>query len=152
MAKMHSRKKGQSKSRRPDTAIGVPAWVDYKKDEVEKLVLKLRKQELSTALIGTVLRDQYGIPAVKDITGKSVSQILKEHDAYPKLPEDLRNLLKKVVTVSEHMDNNRKDYHSKRGLFLTESKIRRLVKYYKSTHVLADDWQYDRSRAKLLIQ
>lgn len=149
---MHSRKRGQSGSHRPLDAKGVPSWVDYKKDELVKLVLKLKAQEHSTAMIGTLLRDQYGIPSTKDLAGKTISEILRENKQYPQVPEDMRNLLQKVVRITEHMGTNKKDYHSKRGLFLTESKVRRLAKYYKRTGVLPENWAYARDRAKLLIQ
>ena len=152
MARMHSRKRGQSGSHRPLGSKGVPQWVDYKKEEVVKLVLKLRSQEHSTAMIGTILKDQYGIPSVSDIVGKTITEILRENNQYHQVPEDVRNLLKRAVQINEHLTENKKDYHSKRGLFLTESKIRRLVKYYKSKGTLPENWTYERDRAKLLIQ
>ncbi len=151
MARMYSRKRGVSGSSKP-VVKEVPKWVEYKKDEIEKLVIKLRKQECSPAMIGTVLRDQYGIPSVKQITGKKVIEILKENKMDSKLPEDMLNLVKKAVNVSEHMKTNRKDVHSMRGLLLSEAKIRRLAKYYKKKKVLPADWTYNRERAKLLVQ
>ncbi len=151
MARMYSRRRGASGSSKP-LVKEVPKWVEYKKDEIEKLVIKLRKQECSPAMIGTILRDQYGIPSVKQITGKKVIEILKENKMDSKLPEDMLNLIKKAVNVSEHMKNNRKDVHSMRGLLLSEAKIRRLAKYYKKKKVLPADWAYNRERAKLLVQ
>ena len=41
------------------------------------LVEKLAKQDLSSSQIGLNLRDSYGVPNVKLITGKSISEILK---------------------------------------------------------------------------
>ncbi|MEO0301809.1 MAG: 30S ribosomal protein S15, partial [candidate division WOR-3 bacterium] len=40
-----------------------------KKEDVEKLIEKLAQQRFSSAEIGMILRDQYGIPDVKAITG-----------------------------------------------------------------------------------
>ncbi len=151
MARMYSRKRGVSGSSKP-VVKEVPKWVEYKKDEIEKLVIKLRKQECSPAMIGTILRDQYGIPSVKQITGKKVIEILKENKMDSKLPEDMLNLVKKAVNVSEHMKTNKKDVHSMRGLLLSEAKIRRLAKYYKKKKALPADWAYNRERAKLLVQ
>lgn len=151
MARMHSRKRGVSGSHKPELKE-TPSWVDYKNDEIEKLIIKLRKQEYSSALIGTILRDQYGIPSVKRVTGKSIVQILKENKINSKLPEDLLNMITKAVTISEHMTTNKKDVHSMRGLLLTEAKIRRITKYYKKRNVLPQDWTYNRERAKLLVQ
>ena len=151
MARMFSRRRGISGSHKP-VLKEVPKWVEYKKDEVERLVIKLRKLEYSPAMIGTVLRDQYGIPSVKLICGKTIVEILKKNKLDSKLPEDMLNLIKKAVNVSVHMKNNRKDVHSMRGLLQTESKIRRLAKYYKRTNALPADWAYNRERAKLLVQ
>jgi small subunit ribosomal protein S15 len=151
MARMHSRKRGKAGSKRPSTKT-VPKWVRYKKDEVEKIVLKLAKEGYSTSQIGMILRDQFGIPLVKLITGKTISQILKEQKLYPQYPEDLFNLLKKAINLREHLERNKKDYTSKRGLELLESKIRRLGKYYIRRKILPPDWQYDAEKAKLLVQ
>ena len=45
----------------------------------------------------------------------------------------------------------KKDMTAKRGLILTESKIRRLIKYYHNTGRLPLDWKYTREGAKLLV-
>ena len=55
---------------------------------------------------------------------------MKEKDLYPKFPEDLFNLFVKAVNLRDHLEKSKKDYTSKRGLQLLESKIRRLGKYY----------------------
>ena len=151
MARMHSRKKGKSSSKRVFRKEP-PKWIEYSSEEVETLVLKLRDEGMSSAMIGLVLRDKYGIPSVRELTGKSITQILKEHQKAPELPEDLLNLLKKVVRIQKHLEKNKKDKFSYRGLVLNESKIRRLVKYYKKRGVLPEDWIYKREKAKLLIQ
>jgi len=151
MARIHARKKGKSGSKRP---IGktAPKWVKYKKQEIEKLVIKYAKEGKSSSEIGMILRDQFGIPLVKRATGKSISSIMKENQLYPKIPEDLFNLFVKAVNLREHLSKNKKDYTSKRGLELLESKIRRLGKYYVRRGVLPEDWVYDPEKAKLLIQ
>ena len=41
---------------------------------------------------------------------------------------------------------------AKRGFQLTESKINRLVKYYKKTNKMPKDWKFDRAKAKLLVE
>lgn len=148
---MYARTRGKSGSKKP-ISKKPPSWVDYKKSEVDALVLKLRKQGHESAMIGTILRDEYGIPSVKNITGKKITKILKENNSYTKFPEDLLNLLKKVVKLDEHLKENKKDVHSKRGMELTESKIRRLVKYYKKRKVLPEDWKYKRENVKLIVE
>jgi len=41
---------------------------------------------------------------------------------------------------------------AKRGIELTESKIRRLVNYYKKTGKINKDWKYDPKNLRLLIE
>jgi small subunit ribosomal protein S15 len=147
---MHSRKKGKSGSEKP--LQKTTKWVDYKPKEVEDLVIKYAKQGIQSAKIGVILRDEYGIPSVKIATKKTVTQILKENDVYSKLPEDLFNLLKRVVELRVHLEKNKRDYQSYRGLELTESKIRRLARYYIKTGKLPKGWKYDPEQAKLLIR
>ena len=127
-------------------------WVEYKPKEVEDLVIKYAKQGFQSARIGLILRDQYGVPSVKLVTKKTVSQILKENEMYSKLPEDLFDLLKRSVELQVHMEKNKKDYQSYRGLELTESKIRRLARYYIRKGLLPKGWKYDPEQAKLLIR
>ena len=87
MARMHSRKKGKSGSKKPSKKSGY-SWMSYKPKEVEMLVLKLAKEGNNTSTIGIVLRDTYGIPDVKAITKKSISVILEKKELLPKLPEN----------------------------------------------------------------
>ena len=149
MARMHSRKKGRAGSKKPS----VPAkWVGYKDKEVERLVIKLRNDGLQSSNIGRVLRDQYGIPSIKSITGKTVTKILEENNLLMDIPEDLLNLLKRSVILKDHLTKNKKDYTSKHGLELLESKIRRLIKYYVKTKKLPQDFKYEPERAKLLVE
>ncbi len=142
MARMHSRKKGKSGSTRP-ARLEKPVWVELSSEEVENEVVKLARKGIPQSLIGVVLRDSHGIPLVKVVTGKSISQILKEHDIETPLPEDLTNLVKKALNLRKHLESNHKDLHSKLGLQRTESKIYRLIKYYKKNNILPSDFKYD---------
>lgn len=149
MARIHSRRKGKAGSKRP---LATAKWVGYKDKEVERLVIKLRKDGLQAAEIGKILRDQYGIPSVRDITRKAITQILEESSLVPEIPQDLLNLLRRAVKLRGHMNKNKKDYTSKHGLELLESKIRRLVKYYVRKKRLPADFVYEPERAKLLVE
>jgi small subunit ribosomal protein S15 len=150
MAKMHSKKKGKSRSKRP-LRTSPPSWSEYSREEVEDLVLRYRKEEYSPSTIGVILRDQHGIPSVKLATGKKVTKILAERNEAPPLPEDLMNLMKQAVNLRKHLEEHPKDKHSRRGLQLCESKIRRLTKYYRGRKLPAD-WRYDPERAELLVR
>lgn len=151
MARIHARKKGKAASKRPSRK-GSPRWVRYKKDEIEKLILNLSKEGKSSSEIGLILRDQFGIPLVKSVTGKTITQIMKDNKFYPEYPEDLFNLIKQAVNLRGHLNRNKKDHTSKRGLELLESKVRRLGKYYVKEGVLPEGWAYTPEKAKLLIQ
>ncbi|EHP88586.1 30S ribosomal protein S15 [Methanotorris formicicus] len=151
MARLHSDRRGSSGSKRP-MRKEVPEWVTLKPEEVEELVVKLAKEGYQSAMIGMILRDNYGIPDVKLITGKKISKIMKENGIYPEVPEDLLNLMRRAVNLRNHLEQNPKDLHSKRGLQLIESKIRRLVKYYKEKGVLPMDWRYTPEKARLLVE
>lgn len=128
-----------------------PSWLEYTKDEVEQLVIKLAKEGKSQAEIGLILRDQYGIPTVR-LFNTTIKKILKSHGLLKEIPEDLFNLLKKVVRMYEHLEEHHKDKKSKHMLQLTESKIRKLVKYYKRRGELPPDWKYDPEKAKLIVK
>ncbi|MBU0459396.1 MAG: 30S ribosomal protein S15 [Nanoarchaeota archaeon] len=150
MARMHSRKKGKAKSTKPIKKV--PSWAPYKGKEIEKLVIKFAKAGKTTSEIGIFLRDSYGINSVKALAGKSISAILKENNLTKDLPEDLLNLIKKMVEVKTHLEKNRQDMTAKRGLQLTSSKIRRLIKYYQKSKRLPADWKFDPNRLKMYLE
>ena len=80
-----------------------PEWVEYSTEEIEELILKLTKEGNSTSKIGIVLRDQYGIPDVKLITGQKITKILEKHDQGLEYPEDLMNLIRRAVNIRDHL-------------------------------------------------
>ena len=151
MARMHSRRKGKSGSKRPPRPT-LPDWCNRSPEEVEDIIIRMSKEGNSASMIGIVLRDSYGVPLTRLVTGKRISDILAERDLKPQIPEDLLNLIKKAVNLRRHMEENPKDLSSKRGLTLVESKVRRLGKYYKKKGVLEPKWKYDYKNAAILIR
>lgn len=151
MARMHSRKRGKSGSKRP-YGKKLPAWVEYPPAELETLIVKLAKKGETSSRIGVMLRDQYGVPNVKQITKKRITQILEGKKIKKELPEDLMNLIKKAVKLAKHQEANPPDMTAKRGAQLTESKIKRLAKYYIREGRIPGDWKYDVEKAKLLVK
>ncbi len=147
---MHSRARGKSGSKKPIKKI--PSWAPYKEKEVEKLIIKLAKSGKSMSEIGAILRDTYGINSVKALTGKSVSKVMIENSLLKKIPEDIQSLIRKMIAIKAHMEKNRQDRTALRGLQLTDSKIRRLVKYYKATKRLPEDWKLDQDRLKMYLE
>ncbi|BAJ50305.1 small subunit ribosomal protein S15 [Candidatus Caldarchaeum subterraneum] len=135
MARMHASKRGKSGSTRPLSKIP-PPWLKLMPEEVESLVIKYAKEGMPPSMIGVVLRDQHGVPLVKTVTGKTILQILEENNLKPPVPEDLQNLLEKIRRMRIHLEKNKSDGHNIHRLQLVESKVRRLVKYYKSRGIL----------------
>jgi small subunit ribosomal protein S15 len=151
MSRMHSRDKGISGSKKPYKKTS-PTWIRYKPKEAEMLIAKMAKEGKAPSQIGLVLRDTYGIPDIKTITGKSITKILAEKKLLPDVPEDLRELIRKAALVRKHLEENRQDKTALRGLQLTESKINRIVKYYKTSGRLPMDWKYIPSKASTYLE
>ncbi len=148
MARLYSGKRGSSGSTRP-VSRRPPTWFKYEPEEVEALVLKLSKEGNTPSLIGQILRDRYGIPLVSQVAGKRLERVIPPENR-TKIPEDLENLLKKATSARRHLEKNRKDYPNKRDLTLIESKIHRLVSYYRTIGRIPKDWEYKPVAASLL--
>jgi len=56
------------------------------------------------------------------------------------------------LKLKKHIDQHSKDFKTKRNLSLTESKIRRLMKYYHREHRLPEGWKYSLEQAKLMFE
>ncbi|NIP67108.1 30S ribosomal protein S15 [Candidatus Bathyarchaeota archaeon] len=139
---MPKKRKGKSHSIRP-VSSRPPGWCKYRPEEVEALVINLAKEGHPPSEIGVILRDKHGIPLTKPITGKSVTEILREADLEPSLPEDFQNLLRKASRLRVHLEKNPEDVHNKEALQNVESKIYKLMKYYKREGLLPPDWKYE---------
>ncbi|KUK69084.1 MAG: 30S ribosomal protein S15/S13e, partial [Methanocalculus sp. 52_23] len=111
----------------------------------------MKKDGLSSSVIGMTLRDKYGVPDIKLVTGKRIGTILKENDLVSEIPEDLRNLMQKALGMRNHLSENKKDLHNTRQLQLTESKVRRLVRYYIKSGKLPKGWTYKPETAEILL-
>jgi len=151
MARIYSRKKGKAGSKKPKTKT-VPSWVRYQTKEIELLITKLAKEGKTPSKIGLYLRDEYGIPDVRVITKKTISEILKEKGLLSAVPEDLMALIKRSIAIRKHIKRNHKDKTAVRGLEITESKINRLIKYYKAKKVLPENWKYDPEKVSLVVE
>ncbi|MCL2686966.1 MAG: 30S ribosomal protein S15 [Methanobrevibacter sp.] len=127
-------------------------WVNYSNEEIEDLILKFTKEGKTPSEIGITLRDQYGIPSVKEVTGEKITAILKKNDQAQEYPEDIMNLIKRAVNIRDHLKDNPKDLHTKRGLTIIESRIRRLARYYVNEGELPEGWRYDPQQAALLVK
>jgi len=148
MARRFSRKKGKAGSKKP-IRKNPPSWIRYKPAEIELLITKLAKEGKTPSQIGVILRDVYGVPDIKNTAGKKITKILKEKKLAHEIPEDLMALIKRSIAIRKHLEKNKKDQPAKRGLTLTESKIRSLVSYYKKIKKLPADWKFEPEKIRL---
>merc|ERR1712167_219418 len=114
-------------------------------------ICKLAKKGLTPSQIGVTLRDSFGVPQVKTVTGNKILRILKISGLAPSLPEDMYCLIKKAVSIRKHLDRNRKDKDSKFRLILVESRIHRLARYYKRVKALPATFKYVSATASALV-
>ncbi|CAE7793281.1 RPS13, partial [Symbiodinium sp. CCMP2456] len=128
-----------------------PTWLKMKPEDVCDHICKLAKKGLTPSQIGVTLRDSFGVPQVKNVTGNHILRILKTNGLAPTLPEDLYYLIKKAVSIRKHLDKNRKDKDAKFRLILVESRIHRLARYYKRVKSLPATWKYVSATASALV-
>jgi small subunit ribosomal protein S15 len=148
MARIHVHTHGKSHSTRP-TSKSSPSWLNQSQDQVSALVVKLSKDGLSPSEIGLNLRDQHGIPLVKPVVGKSLTDILADNNIKPDMPEDLEKLVTKALGLQKHLRVHNSDHRNVRSLELVEAKIHRLSKYYKRVGRLPENWKYAAMIAQL---
>ncbi|MAV19197.1 MAG: 30S ribosomal protein S15 [Candidatus Poseidoniales archaeon] len=151
MARMHSKGKGTSGSSKPnnDTA---PSWSESDKGTVEELILKYANEGHSSAKIGTLLRDMHAVPDVRLVMGERISQTLSRNNLDSTYPEDMMNLMRKALSLIDHLSSNKKDLHNRRQLELCESRLRRLAKYYVGTGRISSTWTYKRDQLRLMVE
>merc|ERR1719162_978713 len=128
-----------------------PSWLKMKPEDVCDHITKLAKKGLTPSQIGVTLRDSFGIPQVRVVTGNKILRILKVAALAPEIPEDMYHLIKKAVAIRKHMDRNRKDKDSKFRLILVESRIHRLARYYRRVKALPATWKYSSATASALV-
>jgi len=143
MARMHTRKRGKSGSRRI-AMVERSSLIQLSDNEITEEIVKLKKDGMTTSEIGIKLRDQYTVPGVRPVLHKKMTKILEENGIKDDIPEDLQFLIKRYKNVSKHLLLNKKDISNKRGKDLIMSKILRLMRYYKRTGRLSKDWSLDR--------
>merc|ERR1719498_930222 len=130
---MHSKGKGISRRSLPYRKVP-PSWVQIGANDLVEQIVKLARKGSTPSQIGVILRDNYGIPQVKGVTGSKILRILKVQGVAPQLPEDLYCLIKKAVNIRKHIGKFR--------LILVESRIHRLARYYRKVKSLPPNWKY----------
>jgi len=150
MGRMHSKGKGISRRCLPYRQAP-PSWVQISAKDLTEQIIKMAKRGSSPSQIGVLLRDQYGIPQVKGVTGSKILRVLKVNGVAPSIPEDLHHLIKKAVNVRKHIEKYRADKDGKFRLILIESRIHRLARYYRKVKSLPPTWRYQSKKADTLL-
>lgn len=152
MARMHSKKRGKSKSRKPQKdQIRIPQDTPEGK-EIERLIVSYAKQGVSPALIGEKLKREHKVPYIKHILGRRLATVLKENGLSGQMPADMMDLMRKAVNMHDHISRNKRDLHNATRLKRIEAKIWRLTKYYIRNGSLPQGWRYDPAQARLLVK
>jgi small subunit ribosomal protein S15 len=151
MSRIHSGRKGRAGSHRP-YPLTKPEWVSATTEELVTQAVQLSKTGLIAAQVGQALRDSYGIPSARAVTGKRLGALLAEAGVQPEIPEDLQGLLKRVVHLQRHLETHPKDLANRRGLSLMESRIRRLAQYYRQRRRIPENWRYSAAGAALQVE
>ncbi|MGC8479355.1 MAG: 30S ribosomal protein S15 [Candidatus Micrarchaeia archaeon] len=152
MARMHTKKHGKSKSRKPVVEMGKVPEGSPSKDEIEKIIEEHMKKGVEPRVIGQRLKNENKVPYIKQVFGKRLVKIMEEKGYKQEFPQDLMDLMKRAVNLRAHLTVNKKDIHNKLRLNRVESKIWRLTKYYKKEGVVAQDWSYDPEKAALIVK
>jgi small subunit ribosomal protein S15 len=126
---IRKREKGKSHSTRPITP-NEELLYQTNPEEIRKIIIDLAKKGTPPSMIGVILRDQYGIPLVKHLFGKKLTDILAEEKLLPSIPEDLANLIKKAEIILKHLKEHPKDYRSKRGLLIQLDLLHLMKNYF----------------------
>lgn len=140
MARMHSGGRGQSCSMKP-LSTSVPTYMAKPIAEIKTDMIHLANKGIPASSIGNILRDQYGVGNARDILGCSILQFLTENKCAPVIPEDLAALVEKSKTIRHHLESNTRDNDAKYRLNLVNSRLHRVVRYYKEKNVLPGNWK-----------
>ena len=150
MGRLHSTGKGISSSTIPYRRTA-PHWLQLSSEKCVQTICELAKKGIRPSAIGSHLRDRFGVGQVRSITGTKVVRVLKANGLAPSLPEELYFLIKKAINMRKHLERSKHDVDTKYRLILTESRIHRLARYYRTRRVLAPNWRYSAQTASALV-
>jgi small subunit ribosomal protein S15 len=125
---------------------------EYSAKELEEQVVSLANAGHSPSKIGLILRDEFGVKNFSEVASKRIQDVLRENELVGDMPEDLLNLIRRSVILSNHLNKNKKDYSAKRGYELTVAKIKKLTKYYSKKNKIPKGWVYTPEQAALLVK
>lgn len=149
MARLHTRRHGRSKSRKP---VESEAGARGDTEKLEEAITAYAKQGMHGALIGQRVKEKHKVGYLKPVLGKRLGVFLAEKGFKSEIPSDLLDLMRKAVNMRKHLGANHRDVHGTTRLHRVESKIWRLSKYYRGSGRLPNDWRYDPEQAALIIK
>jgi small subunit ribosomal protein S15 len=91
---------------------------------MEKKIKELAQQGKSPSVIGSILRDQHGIPKVKK-TGKKLTTILKE--AKVSYQTEKQKSAETIANLEQHINQHKHDYTAKKAIAKKRWQIKKLV-------------------------
>ena len=147
MTRIHGNSRGKSQSMKPSTMKS--DWVKLTPEQIGKLVVEMNKEGLNASQIGIKLRDEHAISSIKSVTGKTMKRFMEENGINQEIPEDLEALVKRALSLQNHLKSNKGDRKNVRSLELLEAKVHRLSKYYKKKNVIPKNWKYKSVIAQL---
>ena len=147
MTRIHGNSRGKSQSMKPSTMKS--DWVKLTSEQIGKLVVEMNKEGLNASQIGIKLRDEHAISSIKSVTGKNMKEFMEENGINQEIPEDLEALVKRALSLQNHLKSNKGDRKNVRSLELLEAKVHRLSKYYKKKNVIPKNWKYKAVIAQL---
>ncbi len=154
MARLYTGKHGKSKSRKPiidSTAFGNGNG-ELSKEQIETMIVDYAKSGMSPALIGETLKKTHHVKYIKQAIGMRLLEFLNEKKLNGEIPSDMIDLIRKAINMRKHIEKNKQDVYGKIRLIRIESKIWRLVKYYRRIGSIPSNWKYDPNTAELLIK
>ena len=147
MTRIHGNSRGKSQSMKPSTMKS--DWVKLTPEQIGKLVVEMNKEGLNASQIGIKLRDEHAISSIKSVTGKNMKGFMEDNGINQEIPEDLEALVKRALSLQNHLKSNKGDRKNVRSLELLEAKVHRLSKYYKKKNVIPKNWKYKSVIAQL---
>lgn len=130
---MYSNGHGKSKSSKP-FSTAPPTHITQ--DQVTEIIIDLSKKGKTGAEIGKILRDVHGVGHITNIADCTMLEFLKKNNIAPQIPDDVRAIEKKCLSIYNHIKKEWNDKTARYRLKHKESRLHRLVRYYKTKGVL----------------
>ncbi|ORD96780.1 RS13 [Hepatospora eriocheir] len=113
-----------------------PIYLEKTFGEIEQVIIAAAKKNIPASVIGHMLRDKHGIGKVEVVLGCGINEFLRKNGIVASIPEDLESLINHSNRIRAHLRLNKNDKDAKYRLGLTNSRLHRLLRYYKDKGVV----------------